>query len=534
MELTGKSLIGSSRGDHRGDTFRGFNPTTGEQLEPAYYSVSLAELNEAARLAEQAFSAYRLLSGRQKAHFLRKIAENIEALGDAIINRATRETGLPEPRIKTETGRTCSQLRLFADYVEEGSWVDARIDRPDPARKPLPKPDVRSLLRPLGPVAVFGASNFPLAFSVAGGDTASALAAGCPVIVKAHPAHAGTSELVGIAVRDAVRECDLPEGVFSLLYSAGTEAGTALVCHPAIRAVGFTGSRAGGRALMNAAAARLEPIPFYAEMSSVNPVFLLPGALRTDPDQLAAGLHASVTLGAGQFCTNPGLVILPDGSSASAFTRKFAELMSKSDSFTMLTPGISSSYQAGVSSREKHPRLKPLVEHAVQQQPIACRSDSALFQTDAHSFLADPDLGAEVFGPCTTLVTYTDHAELIDVARTMEGQLTATIHGTEEDLKQESDLIRILETKAGRVLFNGYPTGVEVCHAMVHGGPYPATSDGRSTSVGTRAITRFARLVCYQNFPDAAVPDELKEGNPLGILRMIDGGITRGTREPVL
>lgn len=509
--LSGTSIIGFQRGRVGGVTLQGFNPATGENLEPVFHSASLADVDHAARLAHEAFVVYSHTTGAEKGRFLRRIAENIEALGDDLIKRANAETALPEPRLRNETARTCSQLRLFAELVEEGSWVDARIDPRDPDRKPLPKPDVRSMWRPLGPVVVFGASNFPLAFSVAGGDTASAFAAGNPVIVKAHPAHPGTSELVGLAIVEAVKTCDLPEGVFSLLFAAGNEVGNGLVKHPLIKAGGFTGSRAGGRALFDVASSRPDPIPFYAEMSSINPVFILPGALQERSDQIAAGLHGSVTLGAGQFCTNPGLILLADNKDSDAFLTKLGNLMGDTAEQTMLTPAIHANYRSGVAARTNHATLE-------------CVGTGALFRTSAAEFLAHPELAEELFGPSTLVVIYTD--ELIDLVNGLEGQLTATIHGSEEDLRTHQDLIRLLETKAGRLLFNGFPTGVEVGHAMVHGGPYPATSDGRYTSVGTRAIYRFARQVCFQDFPNSALPNELKEENPLGIRRMIDGKVT--------
>ncbi|HKR13520.1 MAG TPA: aldehyde dehydrogenase (NADP(+)) [Pyrinomonadaceae bacterium] len=512
-DLKGTSIIGFGRGAVGAATLQGFNPATTENLLPLYHAASRAEVDQAAELAQAAFASYSQTSGVEKGRFLRRIAENIEALGDELIARANAESALPEPRLRAETGRTCSQLRLFAGVVEEGSWVDARIDRGDPERKPLPKPDVRSMWRPLGPVVVFGASNFPLAFSVAGGDTASALAAGNPVIVKAHPAHPGTSELVGLALQQAVRDCDLPEGVFSLLYDAGNEVGTALVKHPLIKAGGFTGSRAGGRALFDVASSRPEPIPFYAEMSSINPVFILAGALRERSDQLAAGLHASVTLGAGQFCTNPGLIMLADNEDSDAFVKRLGELMVYTNEQTMLTPAIKASYQKGVSSRMAHTALQTV-------------GPSALFKTTATDFLANPELAEELFGPSTLVVIYTD--QLFNLVKALEGQLTATIHGTEEDLQTHQDLIRLLETKVGRLVFNGFPTGVEVGHAMVHGGPYPATSDSRYTSVGTRAIHRFARQVCFQDFPGSTLLPELQDENPLNLWRMIDGEIKRG------
>ena len=528
MRLTGKSIIGYRRGGDSGSTLNGINPATGEQLPPVYHSATLAEVDEAAQLAGRAFAAYSHTPGRDKARFLRRIAEKIEALGEEITARAMAETGLPAGRIQNETGRTCFQLRLFADLVEEGSWVDARIDQADPDRKPAPKPDVRSLLRPLGPVVVFCASNFPLAFSVAGGDTASALAGGNPVIVKAHHAHPGTAELVGTAISDAAGECDIPEGTFSLLYGSGSEVGMALVRHPLVKAGGFTGSRAGGQALMQAAAQRPEPIPFYAEMSSINPVFLLSGALRGDLDQLAAGLHASVTLGAGQFCTNPGLVLLPDSVEARTFADKLAALMASSQPFTMLTSGINAAYHTGVSTHASRAGVKTIVK-SPEAKGSGCQSGAALFQTDVGTFLADAVLSAEIFGPATLIVTHSNRDELLEVARGLEGHLTATVHGTEADLRDHSELLAILETRVGRLVFNGFPTGVEVCHSMVHGGPYPATSDGRSTSVGTRAICRFTRAVCYQGFPDSCLPDELRNSNPLGIWRLLDGSLTRNS-----
>jgi NADP-dependent aldehyde dehydrogenase len=529
MELTGQSIIGFKRGELNGGSLHGLNPATGENLEPSYHFANPAEVDEAAQLADKAFVSFSQTTGAQRAKFLRQIAENIEALGDTLINRATQETGLPEGRIRTETGRTCGQLRLFAGLVEEGSWVDARIDHADPTRTPIPKPDVRSMLRPLGPVVVFGASNFPLAFSVAGGDTASAFAAGNPVIVKAHHAHPGTSELVGLAVSKAVRECELHEGVFSLLYGAGNEVGTALVKHPLIKAGGFTGSRAGGRALFDVASSRPEPIPFYAEMSSINPVVILPEALRTRGEQLASGLSGSITLGAGQFCTNPGLVLLQTGSDAETFVLRLSELLSATPEQLMLSLGIRSSYQKGVTHRVDQAGVATVMKRSAEAN---CAAAPALFQIDAAGFLANQSLSEEIFGPTTLIVTYESEGELLKLVRSLEGQLTATVHGTDEELTANHELLKALEKKAGRLLFNGFPTGVEVCHAMVHGGPYPATSDGRSTSVGTRAIFRFTRQVCFQSFPDAALRDELKEANPLGIWRLVDGVLLGAQASP--
>jgi len=388
----------------------------------------------------------------------------------------------------------------------------------------VPKPDVRSMERPLGPVAVFCASNFPLAFSVAGGDTAAALAVGCSVVVKAHHSHPGTAELVGQAVSTAVRDCDLPEGTFSLLYGPGRETGSALVRHPAIKAAGFTGSRAGGQALMKLAAERPEPIPFYAEMSSINPVFILPGALAERSEQLATGLHGSMTLGVGQFCTNPGLTILDGNADIEPFVAKLVELVGGSPGATMLNPGIHSAYGSGADALGRNEAVERVA--LGQAEDSQCQAGAALFRTSADAFLGDESLASELFGPSTLVLTHDGTDKMLALARSLEGQLTATVHGTEADLEANRELLDVLEGRVGRVVINGFPTGVEVCHAMVHGGPFPATSDGRSTSVGTRAIHRFTRAFCYQGFPDALLPAELQEGNPLGIRRMIDGKST--------
>ena len=520
--LKGTSIIGFVRGGHTGETFTAFDPTSGQPIEPRFFSASAEELNRAAFLAEEARIPFGNLPGRERAKFLRKVADNIEALGSALIERASLETSLPNARFEGERARTCGQLRMFADLLDEGSWVDARIDHAIPDRKPLPKPDVRSMLKPVGPVAVFCASNFPLAYSVAGGDTASAFAAGCPVIVNGHTAHAGTAELVGIAVLAAVKESGLPEGTFSLLFSSGYEVGQALVKHPAVKAVGFTGSLRGGRALMDIAAARPDPIPVYAEMSSVNPTFILPSAIKERGDAIVAGLHASVTGGVGQFCTKPGLVFVPGDDTSREFKSRFRELISHTAPSPLLTGGIQKSYTS--MSRHRQSEVEAFTEHLADGLD-GFSVNPSVFETTAVEFLNTPDLNEEIFGPTTLLIRAQEHEELLSIAHSLEGQLTASVHGTEEDLREYADLIRILETKVGRLIFNGFSTGVEVCPSMVHGGPYPATSDGRSTAVGTRAIDRFSRLVCYQNFPESALPDELKESNPLGISRMVDGKV---------
>jgi NADP-dependent aldehyde dehydrogenase len=523
LNLQGLSILGYNRVKPSGSPTPAINPATGAALSPGFFWATVEEVDRAAALAARAFAAYSQWPSKRRASLLRRIADLFEANSAAIIERANLETALPVGRLQGETARTCGQLRMFASLIEEGWWLDARIDHGDPARKPLPKPDVRSMLVPLGPVAVFSSSNFPLAFSVAGGDTASALAAGCPVIVKPHQGHLGTSELVGMVASQAAQECGAPEGTFSLLYGPGRETGMALVKHPLIKAVGFTGSRAGGRALMDAAAARPEPIPVYAEMGSINPVFFLPGALRQSAEALAAGLHASVTLGVGQFCTNPGLAFVETGTPAQPFLQKLENLIGATPPGTMLTPSITAEYRAGIERFSKVPGVRCTAGQPAATSAQANAGGSALFVTDAPTFLRTPGLMDEVFGPSTLVVQCSSREELLSAAEKLEGQLTATIHGTEEDFAANKDLVAILQTKAGRLVCNGFPTGVEVCHAMTHGGPYPATADGRSTSVGTRAIQRFVRPVCFQNFPDAALPDELKESNPLNLWRLMDG-----------
>lgn len=525
MNISGQSIIGFHRATSAGACFRASNPRSEERLPPDFFTAGPDEIATAVTLAHQAFALYGQTSGQEKGKFLRTIATKIESFQDAIVERAELESALPKARLQGETARTCGQLRMFAQVVEEGSWVMARIDRADPGRKPAPKPDLRSMLHPLGPVAVFGASNFPLAFSVAGGDTASALAAGNPVIVKGHPAHPGTSELVGQLLQESVRECGLPEGVFSLLLDSGTNVGVALVKHPLVKAVGFTGSLKAGRALMDIAAARPDPIPVFAEMSSTNPVFILPGALRERGDTIGTGLYKSLTQGAGQFCTKPGIVLLPDGSEAETLIGQVQKLVRESDQFHMLTSGIRSAYQSATTHRKQEQGVKLLAEPSANGQETGV--SATLFETDVQSFLHNPDLAAEVFGPTTLVVRHSSRDQVLEIARHLEGHLTATIHGTEDDLREFGDLVEILKNKVGRIVFNGFPTGVEVSHATIHGGPYPATSDGRSTSVGSQAIFRFCSPVCYQGFPDAALPSELKDSNPLGIWRMQDGEMTR-------
>ncbi|MDW5377564.1 aldehyde dehydrogenase (NADP(+)) [Halomonas sp. HP20-15] len=521
MTLEGKSLIGQQAVAGTEAAFHAINPATGEQLEPAYAGGGGAEVDKACQLAWDAFDIYRESSLEDRAVFLETVASEIEALGDGLIQRAVAETGLPQGRIEGERDRTCGQLRLFASVVRAGEWLDVRIDPALPERAPMPRADLRQRHIALGPVAVFGASNFPLAFSVAGGDTASALAAGCPVVVKGHPAHPGTSELVGRAVQTAVAKCNLPEGVFSLLFGAGTEIGGALVADPRIRAVGFTGSRGGGTALMSIAQQRKEPIPVYAEMSSINPVFPLPAALKARGETLAEGFVASLNMGAGQFCTSPGLVIAEKGEALDAFVSKAGDVLKQSASQTMLTPGIYEAYQQGVGRLSGHDRVREVARGKTGETPNQCQS--ALFVTSAADFLAEETLQDEVFGSSSLVIECADTTEVKQVAEHLEGQLTVTLQMDDADLDAARALLPTLERKAGRILVNGWPTGVEVCHAMVHGGPYPATSDSRTTSVGSAAIFRFLRPVCYQALPEGLLPEPLKERNPLGLKRLVDG-----------
>lgn len=525
MPLTGLSFLGSKRGAPGGTPFQALNPSTGEQLAPIYFSASTTEVGQAAQLAAEAFPAYSATTGKAKATLLRSIADALDALQQPLAERAHLETALPMPRLLGEVSRTTGQLRTFAALAEEGSWVDARLDTPLPDRKPLPRPSLRSMLRPVGPVVVFPPSNFPLAFSVAGGDTASALAAGCPVIVKAHSAHPGTSELVAEVIQQQIAAAGLPEGVFSLIYDAGFEAGAALVRHPLIESVAFTGSLRAGRALMDIAAARPRPIPCFAEMSSGNPVFILPGALAAGAETLAQNLYNSFTLAAGQMCTKPGIVLLPDSPETPAFNAKLTALVEQAAPFTLLTAGIARDYTRLSTHRAAQAEVAAQAP-AAQGQP-ACPANAQLFTTTLEEFLREPALSEEIFGPDTLLVHCQSSEEYLRAARALDGHLTASVFGTEDDLAANRELIAILEQKAGRLIFNGFPTGVEVAPAMVHGGPYPSTSDARYTSVGTGAILRFGRPVCFQNFPDAQLPAELQSANPLGILRQLNGAPTR-------
>ena len=500
---------------------RALNPATNEAFGPSFPEPDAATIKAACAAAWAALDIYRETDLETRAAFLEAIAAEIEALGDELVQTAMAESGLPQARLTGERGRTTGQLRLFAQVVRRGDWLGARIDPALPERAPLPRADLRQRFIPLGPVVVFGASNFPLAFSTAGGDTAAALAAGCPVIVKGHPAHPNTGALVGGAIARAVKAAGLPAGVFSLLTGASHELGGALVRDPRVKAVGFTGSRAGGMALVRIAAERPEPIPVFAEMSSVNPVVLMPAALAARAEALGTAFVGSLTLGAGQFCTNPGLVFALEGPDLQRFETAAVAALNAAAPHVMLTPGIFGAYEQGVD------RLAGI--EGVTLLARGCVGDGvnqavgALFAVDAETFQRDAVLSHEVFGSSSVIVRVKDATQLAAVLEGLEGQLTATVQMDPADVEAVRPLLSILERKAGRILDNGWPTGVEVSHAMVHGGPFPATSDPRGTSVGSRAIERFLRPVCYQDIPDALLPPALKEANPLSVKRAIDG-----------
>ncbi len=520
-DISGASLIGGEQIPGGPPGFHGIDPRSNAALEPLFGDVSAADIERACGLAAAAFDIYRDTDPVRRGRFLDTIADRIDAIGAPLIARASAETGLPPARIEGERARTTGQLRLFAETVRQGGWLDVRIDPALPERTPLPRPDLRLRNIGVGPVAVFGSSNFPLAFSVAGGDTAAALAAGCPVVVKGHPAHPGTAALVGRAIQEAVAACGLPPGVFALLFGAGNALGTALVANPAIKAVGFTGSRAGGMALAKVAADRREPIPVHAEMSSVNPVLLLPAALASRGEAIAREFVASLTLGAGQFCTNPGLIIAVDSAGLDHFIATAAEALRQAPPAVMLTAGIAAAYTSGVSKLRDAAAVTAAASGAPGDGPNL--GQPALFTVPAAAYLAEPHLADEVFGASALLVRCPDEAALRQVVEALEGQLTCTLQMDEADHPAAQRLLPILERKAGRLLMNGWPTGVEVSNAMVHGGPFPATTDSRTTSVGTLAIRRFLRPVCYQNWPDALLPDALRDANPYAVARLLDG-----------
>lgn len=525
--LTGKQLIGGKYCASGRSKFRAVNPATGTTLEPGFSEAGAVEVNRALELADKAFDALQTVSVKTIVALLERIADRLEAEGGGLIARAHLETALPPERLRSELARTAGVARTFPALALDGSWAQARIDHALPGRKPLPKPDLRAVFMGVGPVAVFGASNFPLAISVAGTDTVAAFAARCPVVVKGHPAHPGTCELVARIISEAVARSGLPPGMFSMLQSSGYEAGLALVRHPLTAAVAFTGSLRGGRALFDAAAARPEPIPVYAEMGSVNPVFILPGAAAARAGEIAEGFIRSLNTGVGQYCTSPGMVLATGGRAFDKFISAACKNASGVAPAVMLHAGIQKDYDSGVERLSSIPGIElagaaPAPSGAGPKMAV-CK----IFTADAGLLRLRPELFEEIFGPCTVVFRCRSTAQMLEIARRMPGSLTATIHGTERELRTHSGLVRALQRKAGRIVFNGFPTGLEPCASLHHGGPYPATTHSFFTSVGTAAIYRYVRPVCFQGFPDAALPEELRESNPRGVRRLVDGKYLR-------
>jgi alpha-ketoglutaric semialdehyde dehydrogenase len=520
--ILGQQFIDGQRSALGRETLRSLDASTGQALPYVFYQADEQEVTLAVAAATRAFAPFRQLSTQRRAELLETIAEEIDGLGDDFIALVCRETALLEGRVRGERNRTTGQLRLFADVLRRGDFLGARIDQALTERTPLPRLDIRQYRIGVGPVAVFGASNFPLAFSTAGGDTASALAAGCPVVFKAHSGHMATAEYVANAIVRAAQRTGMPSGVFGMIYGAGV--GQALVKADGIKAVGFTGSLKGGRALLDLAAARPQPIPVFAEMSSINPVILLPEALNVRGGRIAERLTTSINLGCGQFCTSPGLIIGLRSPQFSEFLKVFAQSMGEQPPQTMLNAGALKSYSAGL----KHIAANNGVEHLAGQPQGESQAQAQLFKADAQLLLdGDPLLQEEIFGPTTVVVEVVDPQQLRAVLDSLHGQLTATLMAEQADLDRFADLLPLLEDKVGRLLLNGYPTGVEVSDAIVHGGPYPATSDARGTSVGSLAIDRFLRPVCYQNYPDQYLPEALQNANPLGLNRLVNGQWSR-------
>ncbi len=525
--ITGKNYIGkelSAKGD---DTYTTFDPKQNQKTEWTFHEATQEEIDAAVAKAHKAFQTYKSFSGKKKAEFLTAIAEEIEAIGDPLIEAYTKESGLPEGRAKGERGRTMGQLKAFADLLKEGSWVEATIDTAQPDREPMPKTDIRKMLLPIGPIAVFGASNFPFAFSTAGGDAASALAAGCPVIVKSHPMHSGTGELISSAVIKAAERTGMPDGVFSNLNSSGIEVGQQLVLHPRIKGVGFTGSRKGGTALYNLANERKEPIPVFAEMGSINPVVALPSALSEKGDDWAQQYAGSIMLGAGQFCTNPGLILGIKSNGLDGFIETLGKEIEKLEPSCMLHPNIHSNYEKGKQELSGQGGTNVVAAYEAEVAPNVAQQK--LLTVNGSNFLKNPKLHQEVFGPFSIVVRCADSEELEQVLDQLEGQLTGTILGNAGEIKKYDNIVDALQNRVGRIIFNGVPTGVEVCPSMQHGGPFPATTDSRFTSVGTSAIKRWVRPVSFQNWPAASLPEALQDDNPLGISRIVNGKHTYDT-----
>ncbi len=531
--MEGKNIIGYELSAQGTNTFQAIDPSTGAVLPGNFYLAAAGEVDAIAAKAASAFKVYQQKTGEEKAVFLETIADEIMALGDELINRAMAESGLPAARLTGERGRTTGQLKMFAQLLREGSWVQARIDTAIPDRQPLPKVDLRCMMVPLGPVMVFGASNFPFAYSAAGGDTASALAAGCPVVVKAHPSHPGTDAMVSQAIINAAKKTNMPDGVYSMLFSDEAMA-IKLVTDPAIKAIGFTGSRKGGMAIFNAAVNRTEPIPVYAEMSAVNPVVLMPGAVAANAAAIAQGLTGSVTLGVGQFCTNPGLVFMVDDDTTKIFLDSLSAAIKNTLPATMLSKNICNNYYTGIERLKNTASVTELAASTTAANSAKTEAAPYVFTVCQQDFIANQQLSQEVFGPATVVVLCKDVAGITEVLSCIEGQLTATVHATAADEQALHAVIALMKEKAGRIIFGGFPTGVEVCDSMVHGGPFPSTTDGRSTSVGSAAIQRFVRPVAYQNFPQHLLPDALKDHNPLHIVRLYNGTWSRHAPEQAL
>lgn len=518
----GQNFIAALRSSESSKILRSVNATTGEYLPFQFFQATENEVNQACEAASSAFKTYRHTTPEQRAQFLEHIADELDGLGPDFLEIVSQETALPLARLQGERARTSGQMRLFAQVLRRGDFLGARIDTALPDRHPIPRPDLRQIKLGIGPVAVFGASNFPLAFSTAGGDTASALAAGCPVVVKAHSGHMATADYVAQAIERAVLKSNMPKGVFNMIYGNGV--GEILVKHPLIQAVGFTGSLKGGRALCDMAASRPNPIPVFAEMSSINPIVMMPEALKKRGDQIAQELADSVVLGCGQFCTNPGLIVGLQSEAFSQMIHQLTEIMVNKPAQTMLNAGTLKSYTSGLEHLSQHQGIQHLAGQAQQ----GTQAIPQLFKADVELLLAkDQLLQEEIFGPTTIVVEVKDKAQLLDALQSMNGQLTATLIAEHEDLIEFAEVVPVLEEKAGRLLLNGYPTGVEVSDAMVHGGPYPATSDARGTSVGTLAIDRFLRPICYQNYPQQLLPEALRNENPLKILRLVNGELSR-------
>ena len=507
----------------KSDSFTvGLNPATNETLKGKFSNANEDEINFAVDQASKAFEIYSKITGKEKAQFLNTIADEIEVLGDQLISRCCAESGLPEIRIKGEKGRTIAQLQMFANLIEDGSWREATIDKAMLDRDPVPKPDVRRILIPLGPVVVFAASNFPLAFSTAGGDTASALAGGNPVIVKAHRAHPGTSAMIGSAIVKAAEKTGMPDGVFSLLHGSGSIVGQGLVKHPKIKAAGFTGSQKAGKILYDLAKQRKEPIPFFAEMGSVNPVIVFPSGLN---NETATALAGSITMGVGQFCTNPGIIISIESKELTEFVNQLGDELAQVNPDTMLTEQMSKVYNQEVESLLAHKEFK--LEARADNSKNKNQGRATLVSVSGKIFINNPKLSEEVFGPYSLIVRCQNKTEIDQVLNSLDGQLTGSIFGDSSELSLYESAVNILGDKVGRLIFNGVPTGVEVCPSMQHGGPYPASSDSRFTSVGTAAIKRFVRPITYQSWPNDKLPDELKDNNPLNIWRYVDGYLTK-------